>query len=313
MRKINMIRAVMYTCVAVLILNIVNIAHMSVKAQQDKVLATEEDVHDTLIPEYIIIMQASVIMNEMKVQATRDVNIATIECNDLERSMLANPMVSIDGVSMKTNSGVYIVTDTISVDADTLLELFYTNDNSPMWDDENKINTLRVLWNFLVEQQGIPETNAAGLLGNIYEEGEFAEQQGTGLYISNIEQARTLLGSGKVGYGCAQWTYSARQNSLLEYYELAYKLYPDDWDKVRIIAECCMLLEECKAYGVFNDIYSPTSIEDATGRVAMKYETYSGCESQWSKINGSYKVATQSGTGYKRLCYAYDIYKYFTE
>lgn len=312
MRKINMIRAVMYTCVAVLILNIVNIAHMSIKAQQDKVLATEEDVHDTLIPEYSI-MQASVIMNEMKVQATRDVNIATIECNDLERSMLANPMVSIDGVSMKTDSGVHIVTDTISVDADTLLELFYTNDNSPMWDDENKINTLRVLWNFLVEQQGVPETNAAGLLGNIYEEGEFAEQQGTDLYISNIEQARTLLGSGKVGYGCAQWTYSARQNSLLEYYELAYKLYPDDWDKVRIIAECCMLLEECKAYGVFNDIYSPTSIEDATGRVAMKYETYSGCESQWSKINGSYKVATQSGTGYKRLCYAYDIYKYFTE
>lgn len=312
MKKINMIRAVMYTCVAVLILNIVNIAHMSIKAQQDKVLATEEDVHDTLIPEYSI-MQASVIMNEMKVQATRDVNIATIECNDLERSMSANPMVSIDGISMKTNSGVHIVTDTISVDADTLLELFYTNDNSPMWDDENKINTLRVLWNFLVEQQGIPETNAAGLLGNIYEEGEFAEQQGTDLYISNIEQARTLLGSGKVGYGCAQWTYSARQDSLLEYYELAYKLYPDDWDKVRIIAECCMLLEECKAYGVFNDIYSPTSIEDATGRVAMKYETYSGCENQWSKTNGSYKVATQSGTGYKRLCYAYDIYKYFTE
>lgn len=312
MKKVNMIRAVMYTCVAVLILNIVNIAHMSIKAQQDRVLATEKDMQDVLIPEYNI-MQASIVMNEMRVQATRDVNIATIECNDLERSMSANPMVSIDGISMKTNSGVHIVTDTISVNADTLLELFYTNDNSPMWDDENKINTIRVLWNFLVEQQGIPETNAAGLLGNIYEEGEFAEQQGTDLYISNIEQARTLLGSGKVGYGCAQWTYSARQNSLLEYYELAYKLYPDDWDKVRIIAECCMLLEECKAYGVFNDIYSPTSIEDATGRVAMKYETYSGCESQWSKINGSYKVATQSGTGYKRLCYAYDIYKYFTE
>lgn len=312
MKKTNMIRAVMYLCVAVLALDITNIAHTSIKAQQDRVLATEEDTQDILIPECNI-MQASIVMDEMKVQATRNVNIATIECNDIERSMSASPMVSIDGIPMKTNSGVHIVTDTISVDADTLLELFYTNDNSPMWDDENKINTLRVLWNFLVEQQGIPETNAAGLLGNIYEEGEFAEQQGTDLYISNIEQARTLLGSGKVGYGCAQWTYSSRQNSLLEYYELAYKLYPDDWDKVRIIAECCMLLEECKAYGVFNDIYSPTSIEDATGRVAMKYETYSGCESQWSKTNGSYKVATQSGTGYKRLCYAYDIYKYFTE
>ena len=312
MKKINMIRAVMYVCVAVLILNIVNIAHMSIKAQQDKLLTAEENTQCIIMPEYSI-MQTSVVMDEIKVQATCSDNIATIECNDLERSMLSNPSVIVDGISMKTNSGVHITTDIISVDVDSLIDLYYTNDSSPMWDDENKINTLRVLWNFLVEQQGIPETNAAGLLGNIYEEGEFAEQQGTDLYISNIEQARTLLGSGKVGYGCAQWTYSARQNSLLEYYELAYKLYPDDWDKVRIIAECCMLLEECKAYGVFNDIYSPTSIEDATGRVAMKYETYSGCESQWSKINGSYKVATQSGTGYKRLCYAYDIYKYFTE
>lgn len=312
MKKINMIRVVMYMCVAVLILNIVNIAHMSIKTQQDKLLATEEDIQCVLIPEYSI-MQTSVVMDEIKVQATRSANVATIECNNLERSMLSNPLVIVDGISMKTNSDTHIITDTISVDVDSLIDLYYTNDNSPVWDDKNKINTLRVLWNFLVEQQGIPETNAAGLLGNIYEEGEFAEQQGTDLYISNIEQARTLLGSGKVGYGCAQWTYSARQKSLLEYYELAYKLYPDDWDKVRIIAECCMLLEECKAYNVFNDIYSPTSIEDATGRVAMKYETYNGCENQWSKTNGSYNVTAQSGTGYKRLCYAYDIYKYFTE
>lgn len=312
MKKINMIRAVMCMCVAVLILNIVNIVHTSIKEQQNKLLATEEDTQCVLIPECNI-MQTSVVMDEIKVQATHAANVATIECNNLERSMLSNPLVIVDGISMKTDSGTHITTDTISVDVDSLIDLYYTNDNSPVWDDENKINTLRVLWNFLVEQQGIPETNAAGLLGNIYEEGEFAEQQGTDLYISNIEQARTLLGSGKVGYGCAQWTYSARQSSLLEYYELAYKLYPDDWDKVRIIAECCMLLEECKAYGVFNDIYSPISIEDATGRVAMKYETYSGCESQWSKVNGSYKVTTQSGTGYKRLCYAYDIYKYFTE
>lgn len=312
MKKINMIRAVMYMCVAVLILNIVNIAHMSIKTQQDKLLATEEGIQCVLIPEYSI-MQTSVVMDEIKVQATRSANVATIECNNLERSMLSNPLVIVDGISMKTNSDTRITTDTILVDVDSLIDLYYTNDNSPVWDDKNKINTLRVLWNFLVEQQGIPETNAAGLLGNIYEEGEFAEQQGTDLYISNIEQARTLLGSGKVGYGCAQWTYSARQKSLLEYYELAYKLYPDDWDKVRIIAECCMLLEECKAYNVFNDIYIPTSIEDATGRVAMKYETYNGCENQWSKTNGSYNVTAQSGTGYKRLCYAYDIYKYFTE
>lgn len=312
MKKINMIRAVMYLCTAIVMLNTFNIAHMSLSAKQNETQHIKEDVQELAVSEHDI-MQTKIIIDEIKVSARHSTSAVTLEYKELERSTSSNPLVIVDGVSMKTNSGTYIVTDTISVDVDSLLDSYNTNDNFPVWDNKNKINTLRVLWNFLVEQQGIPETNAAGLLGNIYEEGEFAEQQGTDLYISNIEQARTLLGSGKVGYGCAQWTYSSRQNSLLEYYELAYKLYPDDWDKVRIIAECCMLLEECKAYEVFNDIYSPTSIEDATGRVAMKYETYSGCENQWSKINGSYKATTQSGTGYKRLCYAYDIYRYFTE
>ena len=307
-----MIRAVMNGCAIVLALNIANVAYNAIVVKQDEDNAPmRENVEYATSKCEVLPINA--VIDEVSMNTISSARVATLEFKELERTMSASPIVNIASVSMKTNNGAHIITDEISVDVDSLLELFYTDVSTPVWDDENKINTLRVLWNFLVEQQGIPETNAAGLLGNIYEEGEFAEQQGTDLYISNIEQARTLLGSGKVGYGCAQWTYSARQRSLLEYYELAYAMYPDDWDKVRIIAECCMLLEECKAYNVFNDIYSPTSIEDATGRVAMKYETYSGCEEQWSKVNGSYKVTTQSGTGYKRLCYAYDIYKYFNE
>lgn len=312
MKKVNMIRAVMNGCVIMLVLNVTNVTHNAIRVKQNEIdLLAKEEVECTAL-EYEV-LPTSVVIDEVKMSAMRSVNVATLEYNEIEHSLAASPIVNISGISMKTSNGSLITTDTISIDVDSLLDIFYTDVSAPLWDDENKINTLRVLWNFLVEQQGIPETNAAGLLGNIYEEGEFAEQQGTDLYISNIEQARTLLGSGKVGYGCAQWTYSSRQSSLLEYYELAYSMYPNDWDKVRIIAECCMLLEECKAYEVFNDIYSPTSIEDATGRVAMKYETYSGCEEQWSKVNGSYKVTAKSGTGYKRLCYAYDIYKYFKE
>ena len=36
--------------------------------------------------------------------------------------------------------------------------------------------------------------NASALIGNIVAEGKFAEQQGTGLFLTNIEQARALVG-----------------------------------------------------------------------------------------------------------------------
>lgn len=219
----------------------------------------------------------------------------------------------IESISIHNNHNKYVPTSEITIYIEPLLELFNEKDENPEWDTKDKIDTLQVLWEFLVKQQGIPPENVAGILGNIYAEGHFAEQQGTGLYIANIEQARMLLGSGKVGYGCAQWTYHERQDSLLDYYELAYELFPNDWDAVRITAECCMLLEECKAYGVFEDIYTATTLEDAVGRVAVVYESYDGCKSQWSKSDGLYRLMDNSGSGAKRLCYANSIYNYFAE
>lgn len=233
-----------------------------------------------------------------------------------ELTPVTTSLVNIDtigSVNMRNSEGVTITTNEVDVCVSDLLQAYDKEYDLPEWDTREKIATLTVIWNFLVEQQGVAPENAAGILGNIYSEGTFSQQQGTNVSISNISQARALLGSGKTGYGCAQWTYSKRQKALLQYYELAYELFPDNWDAVKIVAECCMILEECKAYNVFEDIYTATTIEDATGRVAVLYENYSGCESQWSRSNGRYHLTKSNSNGSLRLYYANSIYDYFTE
>lgn len=217
----------------------------------------------------------------------------------------------IGSVSMRNISGQLIDTDEIEIAIEPLEDAYRAVYESYEWDTHEQINVLSVMWEFLVNQQGMSPMNAAGVLGSIACEGDFAEQQGTSLYISNIEQARILLGTGSHGYGVAQWTYKTRQKNLLKYYEMAYELYPDDWTKVRIIAECCMLLEEVKAYEVFGDIYSDTSIEDAVGRMCLRYEKYEGCTEQWDSNDGVYYLVSDSGSGKTRLRYANAVYEHF--
>jgi hypothetical protein len=230
----------------------------------------------------------------------------------LARSFETSNTVDIEGIQCKASTGETITTDTVTVDIDSLMDIYYSDIEYPEWDIKQKINTLSVLWDFLVNQQGVSAENAAGILGNIYVEGNFGEQQGTGLHISNISQARTLLGSGSYGYGCCQWTYSKRQKDLLKYYEIANELF-DDWSAVKIAAECSMILEESKALGVFDDIYTPTTIEDATGSFAIIFEGYSNSSNQWSQKDGMYYLTSQKGSGVERLNYAYSIYNYFME
>ena len=222
-------------------------------------------------------------------------------------------LITLDSISMKNPHGVVIDTDAVTVNVDKLIEEYNSSEENPTWDNKDRMETLRVLWNFLVEQQGLPATNVAGILGNIYEEGEFSEQQSTGFYLTSIDDARLYLGTGIEGFGCAQWTYYERQETLLKYYELAYNIYPDNWDATKIIAECAMLLEECKAFNVFDDIYTPIDIEDATGRFATMYEAYGGCLTQWACWDNYYHLVSEEGTGAERLRYAKLIYYYFTE
>lgn len=217
----------------------------------------------------------------------------------------------VESISFKNNRGILTETSEVHIDADKLVQVYNSTYDVQKWDYKNKMSTISVLWEFLVNQQGIDPMNASAIIGNIAIEGHFGEEQGTGEYLQNIEHAREVLGKGCKGYGIAQWTFSVRQDALLQYYELANEMYPDDWSKVCIVAECCMLLEEVKAYGVFKDINSSLSLEDSTGRVCLKYESYRDCETQWERVDGVYTLISDSGSGDARLCYASNIYSYF--
>lgn len=315
-RKFNEIRAVIVMCSATLVFNMHGLVAGLLDVSNKSMIMTVRAVEPTIMSSQNVYSE---MQNAMDLSIDLREDICSYEGVEIERKVVpftrSEEQVGtvVESIPIHNNHGEYISTSEVTIYIEPLLELFYEKDENPEWDTKDKIDTLQVLWEFLVEQQGIPPENVAGILGNIYAEGHFAEQQGTGLYIADIEQARVLLGSGKVGYGCAQWTYRKRQDSLLDYYELAYELFPNDWDAVRITAECCMLLEECKAYEVFEDIYIATTLEDAVGRVAVVYESYDGCKSQWSRSNGLYHLIEDSGSGATRLRYANSIYNYFME
>lgn len=248
-----------------------------------------------------------------------------IVADDLQSAMVFLPVLEVEeviaepvaiqimpSIQMVASSGVTISTNEIQLQADKLIETYNADMEYPEWDAKLKIHTLAVIWEFMVNQQGVPAENVAGLLGNVYIEGDFALRQGTNSGHGDINVARSILGRGTQGYGCVQWTFSKRQRSLLEYYEISYEMFEEDWETTMIVAECCMLLEELKAYEVFDDIYTATSIEDATGRVACIYESYSNSSNQWSFDGKEYHLVSNSGSGHSRLNYAQQIYDYFT-
>lgn len=259
---------------------------------------------------------------EVKLLADKGVSDNTVLCGEpipeddpiwtcYDEEEVVETVDVIPSISFVNHKGRTIHTDVITVDTNALYEIYECSSESPEWDIKNQISTIEVLWEFLTVQQDVSPKNAASIIGAVSWEGHFSEHQGANVYIESIEEARELLGSGKKGYGIAQWTYSTRQKALLEYYELAYELYPDDWDKVRILAECSMLIEELKGYDVFEDIYNDTTIEDATGRMCIIFEGYAGCENQWSEDNGVYYLSSTKGSGNGRLQYAYNVYDYF--
>lgn len=236
----------------------------------------------------------------------------TVQTMSLVEEVDNSNIILVDSVAMVDLRGITVNTDEVQIDTDTLMELYGEVSDSPAWDVKEKIDIVEMLWEFLVNQNDVDPINASALIGNIIAEGKFAEQQGTGLFLTSIGQARTLLGRGREGYGIVQWTHSSRQKVLLQYYELANDIYPDDWDRAKVTAECAMLIEEVKAYKIFEDIKVGTSIEDATGRVCLNYEAYRNCEKQWKKQNGNYKLVSGKGTnGYERLSYAKSVYEYF--
>lgn len=228
---------------------------------------------------------------------------------EVECSVLVDDRIVIDSVDFRVD-GALITADPVKVNVDELMSIYTSEYSDYEWDTKGRIDIIYTLWNFLVEQNGVDEVIASSIIGSVMYEGRFAEEQKTYYRLRNIEDARARLGVGKCGYGVAQWAYKTRQRNLLKYYELANKMFSDDWETVCVVSECCMLLREIEAYGVFDDIYSHTTIEDAVGRMCLLYETYDGCYEQWSS-DGSYHLIYTEGSGAKRLKYAEDIYSHF--
>ena len=217
----------------------------------------------------------------------------------------------IPPIQMKAMDGSMVETDQVEIDVQSILELYNANYDYPNWDKKQRINLVEALWEFLVGQQGVSPTNAAAIIGCIYAEGDFTEQQSTNHRFTDIDDVRSKLGYGKYGYGIVQWTTKGRQKYLLEYYELTNN-YSDDWQSVCIMAECSMLYEELKAWEIFNNIYEDTTLEDAVGRMSKIYEAYDGSQEDWACKNGSYKLQRNNSGGSYRLQMAESILDYFS-
>lgn len=227
---------------------------------------------------------------------------------DYEELDVETEEVTIESISMKVDTG-RINTEPVMLEMAAIEEVNQTDYDIPEWDIHERINTINILWEFLVNQQELPETNASAIIGSICCEGDFGQKEGSKKQLQNIEEARRVLGNGNDGYGLVQWTYGSRQKTLLQYYELAYEQYPDDWEKTRIIAECCMLIEELKAYEVFEDIMQEIPIEEAVGRLSKNYFMYDGYWRDWS----GYSLKSGKSNGRSRYNYAVSIHGYFTD
>lgn len=242
-----------------------------------------------------------------------DIKLTKVEKSVEEEVIVQEPdnSITVQGIDFVNTSGKRIITNAVTIDPVKILEVYNSDLECPEWDYKNKINLFAALWEFLVNQCGMNPEHVAGVLGNVAIEGTIAMEQGTGIKLKDIEHARKVLGRGKRGYGIVQWTYYTRQEYLLQYYELANKLYPDNWELACITAECCALYEDLKLYNVFPS--SCKTVEDATGRMSTIYERYEHYENQWKYVDGICYLKSNSGSGCKRLAYANNLYDYFSK
>lgn len=166
-----------------------------------------------------------------------------------------------------------------------------------------------VLLKFLVEDMGVHKNIACAIIGNCSREGRFGEEQDTGIYINSLDEARALLTADTegIGYGIVQWTTPGRRELLLKYYEEACYHLPV-FEEAQIVAELMCLYEELQTYELFTNYDQVLSIEDACGRIALKYEAYKDSNKDWSMNSaGVCSLERTNCSGAKRLAFAYRI------
>lgn len=184
----------------------------------------------------------------------------------------------------------------VEVNIDDLMEVYYETNEYGML-TKNTVALQNTCINFLYEQMELSPEIVAGIIGNVCNEGHFAQQQGTHAIVANLEDYIYLLESddGR-GYGIAQWTYPSRQESLKLYLDEAVAIVMDQYDAtyedcaygeyyptVVIIAELTHLYDELMDYELFEDYTSYYDLEDATGRIALYYEKYKNSKKHWAE------------------------------
>ncbi len=173
------------------------------------------------------------------------------------------------------------------------------------WDNMDCHQRVAVIKNFLIDQMGVNENIAFGIMGNSANEGTFGMEQGTHKIFKNTDDAVKKLCNSSVhrGYGIIQWTSMFRREALAEFYKAAEKI-DINFREVMFIAELVYMYEEVIDYKLFTSYKEQVELEDACGRVAREYEGYAGSNTDWRKRNGKYTINTSSGTSYKRYSYS---------
>lgn len=227
-------------------------------------------------------------------------------------SNVVEPKDCISSVTFKSGSKK-IITDDIYVNVKTLMYIYNNEYTYPSWDYKKRINDIEMLWEFLVEQQGVNRNIAAAIIGSICFEGKVGMEQGSYSVFKNINEAEIKLSAdaNDTGYGLVQWTYPKRRKFLLSYYKHINDNYDYDWETVCVLAECCTLYSELLDYKLFDDIYSEVDLMHACGLVGDVYENYSGSSKDWKIVDGQYKLTSDNCSGFDRYKYALNILRYF--
>lgn len=203
--------------------------------------------------------------------------------------------------------------------------LYDAYENAPEMDFDymNKNQTINVLWEFLVNQNGMDPILASSVIGHVCLEGNFGLKEGsTTKTIQDIQMARTVLTDKKCcGWGIIQWSFADRRVPLLTFYEDAWEgINKEDslaWHKSSVCAECVYLLEEMNVCGIiegFNNVKGNSTeelIESTVGYLTYSYVRYQDYKQDWTHSREHYRLTSPNNAGADRVKYAQEIYRYY--
>lgn len=201
----------------------------------------------------------------------------------------------------------------IHIDVESLMNAYEGDYEYPDWDYKKRINDIHLLWEFLVNQQGVNENIAAAVIGSICFEGKVGMEQSSYATFTNMNDVKVKLSAeaNNIGYGLVQWTYPKRRKFLLSNYEYVSSNYDFDWETTCVLAECCTLYSELIDYRLFNSLEEDVDLMHACGVIGNVYENYGDSSLDWQLVDGQYQLINSSGSGANRYVYSQNIIEYF--